>query len=165
VKYWVYKDSRILGPFDRDAFAGLPGVDNATLVSVGEAAGGGDADWRPVSEIPDLAGLGLERASWAVLGEGDVPAVQGALDRLQIDAAGLVGDDDFPAGAEELFQDAAMKQTFGDLLSSRRADEEAELRRARDRASQLASQVEELHKRLNELENSRAELMHRLSEY
>lgn len=164
MKYWVYKDSRILGPFDRDSFAGLPGVDSATLVSVGDDAGARDADWRPVSEVPDLAGLGLDRASWAVLAEGDVPATQGALDRLQLDAAGLVADDDFPAFAEELFQDPTMKRAFGDMLADKKVADEGELRRARDRSTELAAQVEALSKRLNELENSRAELMHRLAE-
>ncbi|MDX6769865.1 MAG: hypothetical protein SF051_10055, partial [Elusimicrobiota bacterium] len=163
MKYWVYKDSRIMGPYDREAFAGLPGVDASTLVSVGDS-GAGEGDWKLAGEIPDLAGLALDRPSWAVLGDGDAPAVQGMLDRLQIDAAGLVGDEDFPAGAEDLFQDAAMKKGFADLLAPRSGADEAELRRAKERAEELAYQVEALHKRLNELESSRAELMHRLAE-
>ncbi len=164
MKYWVYKDSRVLGPYDREAFAGLPGVDSSTLVSVGDA-GAGEGDWKLAGEIPDLAALGLERASWAVLGAGDIPSTQGMLDRLQIDAAGLVGDEDFPAGAEELFQDADLKKGFADLLAPRPSADEAELRRAKDRATELAFQVEALHKRLNDLETSRAELMHRLAEH
>ena len=47
MKYWVYKDSRILGPFDKDAVAGLPGFDSSTLVSVGESASVGEGGWRP----------------------------------------------------------------------------------------------------------------------
>ena len=38
MKYWVYKDARIMGPYDRDAVAGLPGLDAGTLVSVGDGA-------------------------------------------------------------------------------------------------------------------------------
>lgn len=164
MKYWVYKDARILGPFDRSSMAGLPGIDSSTLVSVGEAAGAGEGDWRPAGEVAELAGLGLSRASWALLADGDIPATQGVLDRLQIDAAGLVGDEDFPALAEELFQDPVMKRGFADLLAPSAPAEEGELRRARDRAAELAARLESLHKKLNEVENSRAELMHRLIE-
>lgn len=165
MKYWVFKDSRILGPFDRAAFAGLPGVDSGTLVSVGDAAGRVEGDWRPASEIDELAGLGLDRASWAVLTEGDVPAFQGVLDRLQLDAAGLVGDDDFPDVAESLFQDPVMKQGFADLLRPRAGETESpELRAARERAAGLEKQVEELSRRLKALENSRAEMIRRLAQ-
>ncbi|HEX4046877.1 MAG TPA: hypothetical protein VH309_03540, partial [Elusimicrobiota bacterium] len=162
MKYWVYKDSRILGPFDKSDVAGLPGMDASTLVCAGEAAAAGEGDWRPAGDVTDLAALPLERgAAWSV---DDLSSTFGLLDRLQLDAAGLIGDDEFPGAAEDLFQDADMKRTFGDLLAPRPGVDEAELRRAKARAEELTVQLELLYKRLAELETGQTNLVHRLAE-
>ena len=116
-KYWVYKDSRILGPFDKDAFAGLPGVDSSTLVSAGETAASGEGGWLPAGEVAGLAGVALESGSrWSA---DEPPSTYGLLDKLQIEASGLIGDGDFPGVAEDLFQDAGLKNNFSDLLTPR----------------------------------------------
>ena len=134
MKYWVYKDSRILGPFDKDAVAGLPGVDASTLVSAGDPASSAEGGWRPAGEVNELGSLGLgARPSWSV-SDPDLPSGYGVLDRLQIDAAGLIGDDDFPGLAADLFQDADMKRDFADLLTPKTPAGDAELSRA-DRKS------------------------------
>ena len=162
MKYWVYKDSRILGPFDKNTVAGLPGLDASTLVSAGESAAAGEGDWRPAGDISDLAALPLDRgAAWPI---DDMSSTYGLLDKLQIETAGLISDDEFPGAAEELFQDPSMKATFGDLLSPRPTVDEAELRRAKDRASELTVQLEMLYKRVAELEAGQTNLVHRLAE-
>lgn len=150
-----------MGPFDRDAVAGLPGLDAGTLVSVGDGAPS-EADWRPAGELSDLSAAALERSSWSA---EPPPSTQSLLDGLQIESAGLIGDDDFPgARGEDLFQDAAQKQTFGDLLHSRPSADEAELRRARDKAAEMAVQMEAMYKRIAELEAGQTDLMRRLAE-
>lgn len=162
MKYWVYKDSRILGPFDKDAFAGLPGVDSATLVSAGETAAAGEGGWLPAGEVSDLAAVAADSGvSWP---HDAPPSTYGLLDMLQLESAGLVGDDDFPGAGEDLFQDAEQKKNFEDLLNPRPAAAEAELRRSKDRVSELTFQLELLYKRVSELESSQTDLMHRLAE-
>ena len=161
-KYWVYKDSRILGPFDKDAFAGLPGVDSTTLVSAGDSAASGEGGWLPAGEIAELTGVALDiGVSWP---HDELSVTYGLLDKLQIEAAGLIDDDDFPGAAEDLFQDADQKKNFADLLNPRPAAAEAELRRSKDRVSELTVQLEMLYKRVSELESSQTDLMHRLAE-
>jgi len=162
VKYWVYKDARILGPFDKDSVAGLPGVDASTLVCAGESAAAGEGDWRPAGDIADLAALPLDRGpAWPV---DDMSSTYGILDKLQLETAGLIGDDEFPGAAEELFQDPTMKAAFGGLLTPRPTVDEAELRRAKDRAAELTVQLELLYKRVAELEAGQTSLVHRLAE-
>jgi hypothetical protein len=164
VKYWVYKDSRILGPFDKDAVAGLPGLDAATLVSAGDPASTAEGGWRPAAEVAELGSLALgSRRSWTG-GEPEFPTAHGLLDHLQLDAAGLIGDDDFPGLAGELFQDADMRRNFGELLTPREPVGEAELITARTRVSELTAQLEMLYKRVTELESSQTNLVHRLAE-
>lgn len=161
MKYWVYKDARILGPFDKDAVAGVPGLDASTLVSAGESSGAEGA-WRPAGEVAEFAGLASERVStWS--GEEFV-STYGLLDKLQIEASGLIGDDEFPGAAADLFQDADMKKTFGDLLAPRAGADEGELRRAKSQVSELTLQLELLYKRVSELEAGQTNLVHRLVE-
>ncbi|MFI5361556.1 MAG: hypothetical protein ACHQ49_06275 [Elusimicrobiota bacterium] len=162
MKYWIYKDSRILGPFDKNSVAGLPGVDSSTLVCVGDDAAAGEGDWRPAGDLPDLAALPLDRG--AIWPDGDVPSTIGLLDKLQIEAAGLIGDDAYPGAAEDLFQDADMKRTFGEMLAPKPSVDEAELRRAKERAVELTAQLELLYQRVAELETGQTNLVHRLAE-
>lgn len=150
MKYWVYKESRIHGPFDKEVVSGLPGLDAGTLVCVGDPAGG--SSWVPAGELD-----GLTRAAPAS-SDGllaDLPSSMALLDQLQIDTSGLVGDDEFPGAlAEELFQDASFKGGFGDALSVRDPASDAEARRARDKISELTAQLEIMYRRISELELS-----------
>ncbi|MEK7383353.1 MAG: hypothetical protein AAB262_08715 [Elusimicrobiota bacterium] len=150
MKYWVYKDARILGPFDKDAFAGLPGVDSATLVSVGESAASREGGWLPVGEISDLAGVVLNFGGSC--SHDEPSSAYGLLDKLQIESTGLIGNDDFPGAAEDFFQDAARKNNS------------AELRRSKERVCELTSQLETLYKRVADLEYSKTDLMRCLAE-
>lgn len=157
MKYWVYKESRILGPFDKEAVSGLPGLDAGTLVCAGDPAGG---SWTPAGELSELAGLPGG-------GSGpldDFPSTSGLLDQLQIDSAGLIGDDEFPASlAEDLFQDASFKKDFKDILSPSANAEEAESRRARDKISELTAQLEAMYRHVSSLEAAQTDLSRRLA--
>lgn len=157
MKYWVYKESRILGPFDKEAVSGLPGLDAGTLVCAGDPAGG---SWTPAGEVSELAGLPGG-------GSGpldDFPSTSGLLDQLQIDSAGLIGDDEFPASlAEDLFQDASFKKDFKDILSPSANADEAESRRAREKISELTAQLEAMYRHVSNLEAAQTDLSRRLA--
>lgn len=158
MKYWVYKESRILGPFDKEAVSGLPGLDSGTLVCAGDPAG---ASWVPAGELDGLTGIASGGAGGLL---DDLPSSLGLLDQLQIDSAGLVGDDEFASSfAEELFQDAAFKKDFKDLLSERISTDESSARRARDKISELTAQLEAMYRHISELEAGQTDLARRLA--
>lgn len=158
MKYWVYKESRILGPFDKEAVSGLPGLDAGTLVCTGDPAG---SSWVPAGELDGLRGIVASGAGGLL---DDLPSSIGLLDQLQIDSAGLVGDDEFPGSfAEELFQDASFKKSFSDVLSTGSLSGDTEARRAREKIIELTAQLEVMHRHVSELELGQTDLKHRLA--
>ena len=137
MKYWVYKESRILGPFDKEAVSGLPGLDSGTLVCAGDPSG---SAWVPAGELSDLTGIAVSGAGGLL---DEFPSSSSLLDQLQIDSAGLIGDDDFPNSVSEgLFQDAAFKKNYQDIFSDRTSTDESAARHARDKISELTAQLE-----------------------
>lgn len=157
MKYWVYKESRILGPFDKEAVSGLPGLDSGTLVCAGDPAGGA---WTPAGELAELGGI----ASGGPGPVDDFPSSAGLLDQLQIESSGLLGDDEFSASfAEEMFQDAGFKRGFADILAPRAAGDEAEARGAREKISELTARLEAMYRHVSELEAGHTDLARRLA--
>ncbi|MBI5596295.1 MAG: hypothetical protein HY928_09440 [Elusimicrobia bacterium] len=63
MRYWVFGDSRILGPYSREEMAGMEWVHSGTLVCQEGATGVADGDWRAIEGIPELAGLSLAAAA------------------------------------------------------------------------------------------------------
>jgi hypothetical protein len=62
MKYWVFNDSRILGPYSREELAGIEAVHSGTLVCQEGTSGVADGDWRALEAVPELAGLALAGA-------------------------------------------------------------------------------------------------------
>ncbi|MEK7234837.1 MAG: hypothetical protein AAB268_13560 [Elusimicrobiota bacterium] len=159
MKYWVYKDSRIHGPFDKEVVWGIPGLNSGTLVCAGDPAGGA---WISAGELGGLTGISAGGVGALF---DDLPSSIGLLDQLQIDSAGLVDDDEFSGSfAEELFQDASFKKGLGDVLSVRAPSDDAEVRRARDKISELTAQLEVTYRHVSELEVGQVDLTRRLVE-
>lgn len=157
MKYWVYKESRILGPFDKEGVSGLPGLDHGTLVCAGDPAGG---DWTPAGELAELGQI----ASGGPGPVDDFPSSAGLLDQLQIESSGLLGDDEFSASfAEELFQDAGFKRGFSDILAPRASGDEAAARGAREKISELTARLEAMYRHVSELEAGHTDLARRLA--
>ncbi len=158
MKYWVYKESRILGPFDKEGVSGLPGLDSGTLVCAGDPAAGGA--WIPAGELGGLTGITAAGAG----GLFDEPLSSiGLLDQMQIDSAGLIADEELSgAFAEELFQDASYKKSFADALPSR-GPSDVEARMARERIAELTTQLEAMYRHISELEAGQTDLARRLA--
>jgi hypothetical protein len=157
VKYWVYKESRILGPFDKEGVSGLPGLDSGTLVCAGDPAG---SSWRPAGEHEGLNVLSASSGP-----ADDLSSTIGLLDQLEIESAGLIDGDDMAGSfAEDLFQDASLKKGFADVLSARSPSEDAEARRARDKIVELTAQLETMYRHVSELEAGQTDLARRLAE-
>lgn len=62
MKYWVFNDARILGPYSREELAGLDAVHSGTLVCQEGTSGVADGDWRALEAVPELAGLAFAGA-------------------------------------------------------------------------------------------------------
>lgn len=156
MKYWVYKESRILGPFDKEAVSGLPGLDAGTLVCTGDPSGGNA--WVPAAELDGFSGLA------AVPVYDDIPSSSSLLDQLQIESSGLLGDDEFPASfSEDLFQDAGFKKDFGDILNDHISPDEREARRSREKILELTNKLESMFRQVAELEAGKSELARKLA--
>lgn len=159
MKYWVYKESRIHGPYDKEAVPGVPGVDAGTLVCGGDPAGG--SAWVPAGQV---AGLNLPSGVAAFDPLDGLPSSVSLFDQLQIEASGLLDDEELSAGiASDLFQDAAFKKGFDAILAPTSATQEIELRLARDKIGELTSQLSAMYHRISELENAQTDLSHRLA--
>lgn len=156
MKYWVYKESRILGPFDKEAVSGLPGLDAGTLVCAGDPSGGNA--WVPAAELDGFSGFA------AAPFYDDIPSSSSLLDQLQIESAGLLGDDEFPASfSEDLFQDAGFKKDFSDILNDHISPDERQARLSREKITELTTKLESLFRQVAELESGKSELERKLA--
>lgn len=153
----MYKDAQILGPYDRDAMAGVPGLDAATLVCLGDASAPGEGDWRPAGDVGELAELPLRaERQW----RAPSAAPLGLLDSFPLDAPAPAAG---TAASAALFQPAAPAAPVGGWTAPPPGPD-PELSTARARASDLARQLEEERRRAKELEDERESLRRRLVE-
>jgi hypothetical protein len=142
MKYWVYKDSQILGPLAKEDLGQAGGVRPETLVCAEDSAGRMDADWRCAEEVGELSGL-CAAAPPRLGAESFLEPGFGLLERLRFETLALPGEGDGDGWLRDLFSPAA------DLP---RPDEAArqELKDSKDRIQELTSQIELLTQRLSE---------------
>ncbi len=57
MRYWVYQDSRILGPFGKEELRSVEGLDQASLVCPDNNTGTRELDWVPLENIEDLSSV------------------------------------------------------------------------------------------------------------
>src|SRR5438105_1408958 len=66
MRYWVYKDSRIMGPMSSQELAHVEGGGPDLLLCPEGAEGSRESDWKTAGEIPELADVFPIKAATAV---------------------------------------------------------------------------------------------------
>ncbi|MBI5242653.1 MAG: hypothetical protein HY922_03085 [Elusimicrobia bacterium] len=56
MRYWLYQDSRIFGPFSAEDLASTPGVGPRSLVCEADSSGASESDWREAGAVLELSG-------------------------------------------------------------------------------------------------------------
>ena len=151
MRYWVYKDSQILGPLAKEDLGLAGGVRPETLVCAEDNAGRMDTDWRCAEEVSELSSLCATAPAPAgedVLLEPDF----GLLERLQFETLALPGEGDEEGWLRDLFSPAS-RIPAADLP---RPDESArqQLKDSQTRVEELTAQIELLNRRLAEMETA-----------
>jgi len=149
MRYWVYKDSQILGPLAKEDFALAGGVRPETLICAEDSAGRADMDWRCAEEVGELSVL----CAAAPPRTGEDALLEpgfGLLERLQFETLALPGEGDGEGWLTDLFSPAS-RIPAKDLP---KPDESArqELKDSQQRVAELTAQIELLNQRLTELE-------------
>ncbi|HAH05500.1 MAG TPA: hypothetical protein DCM05_03085 [Elusimicrobia bacterium] len=86
MRYWLYRDSRILGPFTPDDLARTPGVGPDSLICAENSSGSSETDWRSMAAIAGPAAGGSSSSVEAGFGEFQREA------HSALDAVGLSGE-------------------------------------------------------------------------
>ncbi|MBI3298988.1 MAG: hypothetical protein HYZ75_12530 [Elusimicrobia bacterium] len=137
MKYWVFSDSRILGPYSREELSGIDAVHAGTLVCQEGTTGVQDGDWRALEAVPELAGLAMAAAP---AGYGGPPYSE------------TLASDDMPAAAwPPPFEDDPrfnfwMREEVG---ATRNAELEISLRQMREQMARHERRQDEILDRLN----------------
>jgi hypothetical protein len=149
MKYWVYKDSQILGPLAKEDFALAGGVRPETLVCPEGSPGSADLDWRCAEDVGELFSA---CAASPVPAGGELPPETefGLMERLQFETLALPGEGDGEGWLEDLFS-APARIPPQDLPKAGESAVE-ELKSAQKRVGELTSQIEQLSRKLAELE-------------
>ena len=91
MRYFIYKDSQISGPFSREELAQISDLRPETLVCEEGISGGHDGDWKAIDQISELAELDAPSAvslaqrppSWEGQSPGGVAGDRGAVDEFE----------------------------------------------------------------------------------
>src|SRR6476661_5450167 len=101
MRYFVYKDSEVLGPFTPEDLERSVPLRPDTLVCEESVSGRRDSDWRLLGEIAELSG--------SVLTAPPLPAEEplsaasaGLLERLELDSVGVPSENDAEASRDWL---------------------------------------------------------------
>lgn len=142
MRYWIYKDSQIIGPYAQEELSGLEGLCPDTLVCREDAAAQGDS-WTALEAVAELAELCLvlTTASAGSLTASAAPRGEGL-------------------GGESL----GLAPYWDRFLSSPKEKSVARAGRPDFRVRELTAQIEGLLARIGELENQQDQLLAQLGE-
>ncbi|HBL17654.1 MAG TPA: hypothetical protein DD417_13130 [Elusimicrobia bacterium] len=154
--YWIYQDSRILGPFAREDVLSVPGVGQGSLVCEGSATGAADQDWKPLDSVPELSGLLGSRAGASAV----MPSEFDSFGQFQETAHALLDNigrsDEYPSAVLQDPQFSALWGGLGGDPGGGIWD--------RHRVSDLETSVFDLKSQLEEQVKRQDEMLEKLSE-
>jgi hypothetical protein len=152
MRYFVYKDSQIRGPFAPDEL-GSGGLTPEALVCAETATGRHGGDWITAAEVAELSSFRSSLgAATAVLDEPVFDVEAAGLERLELDSLGVPSDSEDGEGwLLDIFEDAEFRQRWGDLVPKPSKDP-GDLFGSKSKISELTSQIEALQSRIKELE-------------
>lgn len=155
MRYWIYKNEKIIGPVARGELVGYSDLEAGTLVCGEGVSGHEDGDWKSISEIPELSDI---RAPL------DAPSSQAVTlgGQALSEAARWLGGLE-PGSAAATFgypEDAGP----GDLFDSFVSGVPASIHETRFRPVEHGDQVSDLLGRISELELRQRELLKSLEE-
>jgi len=144
MRYWVYADSRLLGPFTREDLTSVPGLSRDSLVCPEAASGAVEKDWKALASVAELTDLfssagGLPAASTLTADSFD------QFSQSAHDAIERIGRlEDFGA---PIISDPRLLEALGETPGWMSPDEQLEADRSHileleDRLSQLKGQIE-----------------------
>ncbi|MBI5884147.1 MAG: hypothetical protein HZB91_13715 [Elusimicrobia bacterium] len=159
MRYWVFKDSRLVGPLGADEMAQVGGLRPETLVCVGEVPGEKEGDWKCAEQIPELAGSCQPDLPSAFV---DAPETM-VFDSLMELAESGGREDALEQGLSfyEFLENSPIADSSSELMGD--VTRQQELLRAQAKARDLRAEVDALARRVRELEVQRNELMDRLA--
>lgn len=140
MRYWIYKDSQIIGPYAREELSGLEGLCPDTLVCREDAAQREDS-WAALETVGELADLCLALTTASAASSSAAPRVEG------------------------LWAEALGGASYWDrfLLSSKEKNS-GRAGKPDARVRELTAQIEGLLQRIGELENQQDQLLAQLGE-
>jgi hypothetical protein len=147
MRYWVFRDSRILGPFSREDLALEPGVGPSTLVCPESGSGSSPSDWTSLSSVPELEGGSSVAVAEAPPGD-EFESFRREAD-ASLDALG------YPEGwTQTFFDDPSLEGLLPSFLAP---ESEGLFRFDSERSSELESRLCRLKDELEEKERALAE--------
>lgn len=147
MRYWLYKDAKIIGPMSPREVLNVEGAGPHLLLCPEEMDGSHESDWKPAGEIPELADFFPERT----------PAVATALNAPESPSS-PVGE----FSSEELVG-LPYFQSW-DLMSGRPSRREEELDAQQRRTRELETKLAEFEAKISQYEKHQGEILDRLAE-
>jgi hypothetical protein len=156
MRYWVYQDARVQGPFSKEDLASVQGLDQDSLVCQADSSGGAkEGDWTAMSDLSELADLYAVESGVSLAPATDVPneifsqfrkESEGVLDRIGYPEAWVSGVFEDPTMFDV---HAGLGGAFGsDVAPNPESGRTAELE---SRLCELQDQIQEYEKKTNDI--------------
>ncbi|MBI5200933.1 MAG: hypothetical protein HY925_05050 [Elusimicrobia bacterium] len=165
MRYFVYQDAQIMGPFTREDLGQVHGLHGDSLVCPEGAMGNKDGEWLSAREVNDLSGLftggpGIKASpvlEMTASGPPDFYTRLGEETRSILDGFGYSGE--WTSGA---FEDPDFFRQWGALVDGASTRSE-ELELARLRAQELEANLDQMGDKLAKYERQQNEILERLN--
>lgn len=168
MRYWVYQDCRILGPFPPEDIASVAGIGHDSLVCEEKAAGMAEGDWRQLGAVDELSTMLLSGS--AAVAASEIGKFNWFQEESQaaLEAIGSLGDWsgawlDEPHRPElwpSAFEEQAWTEGTGGQWQT--SDFEDRLAHLKEELFSSEERRDELRRRLEEKDRSLEELRRRL---